>query len=127
RNRFDDVVSPQAKVMIFERRDFTRKDRPARLGGRESFRPNWNNPEATSRFALVDGSVDSVRMSKLYGLIAPGARQADIDAYTPSGSWTMPDRILGDPSDLQNPGMNHDGLENGDGSALGIPGGFSAY
>ena len=127
RNTFDDAATPQAKVMIFERFDFARKDRPARASGRERFHPNFNNPEATTRFALVDGSVDSIRMARLYGRIGVGAPAADVDTFTPSGLWAPPDSFLGDPSSVAGLDLNHDALENGDGSAMGIPGGFNKY
>ncbi len=131
RNRFDDVPSPQGKVLVHERFDFTRKTRPHRAGGREDFFPMFNNPEATIRFGSVDGSTDSVKLAKLYKLIAPGANQSEIDTYTPSGTWAIPDSILGDPNapslSAQGYALGRDGLENGDGSLLGIQGGFNVY
>ncbi len=132
RNRQDDVSSPQAKVLVHERFDFTRKTRPHRAGGREDFFPMFSNPEATIRFASVDGSCDSIKLAKLYKLTNPAtATQSEIDTYTPSGAFQVPDSILGDPSAAtllaQGYALGRDGLENGDGSMLGTPGGFNVY
>ena len=115
RNRTDDIVSPQAKVMVFSRFDFSQSSRPARAGGRENYHPTFNNPEATPRFTTADGSVDSIKMSKLHGLINPAnASQAQIDLIAPAGRWEIPDLILGDP--LQSPNLaggrsGRDGLQ----------------
>jgi prepilin-type N-terminal cleavage/methylation domain-containing protein len=120
RNRLDSVASPQAKVQIFERFDFSRPTRRGTGGGRDSLHPMFNNPESTTRFCLADGSVDSVKMASLYALAAdPRTR----DEFTPSGSWGLPDVWLGDP-DASSPSarryeMAKDGLENGDGTASG--------
>jgi prepilin-type N-terminal cleavage/methylation domain-containing protein len=132
RNRYDDVPSPQAKVLVHERFDFTRKTRPHRAGGREDFFPMFNNPEATIRMCTTDGSCDSIKLAKLYKLTNPStASQGEIDTYTPSGAWQIPDAVLGDPNapSLQAEGysLGRDGLENGDGSMLGIQGGFNVY
>jgi len=131
RNRFDDAPSPQAKVLVFERFDFTRKTRPSRAGGRENFFPMFSNPEATVRFGSADGSTDSIKLAKLYKLTnVATATQSEIDAYTPSGTFAIQDSILGDPNlppAQASYAMGRDGLENGDGSMLGIPGGFNSY
>jgi hypothetical protein len=132
RNRLDDAVYPSAKAMVFERFDFTRKDRAHAAGGREPFHPMFNNPEATTRLAVIDGSVTSVKLATLYRRIDPASSsQADVDTYTPAGSWAIPDSVLGD-SSMPVGGSNHwnlgrDALENGDGSMLGIAGGFSQW
>ena len=126
RNRVDDVVSPASKAIVFERFDFSRKTRPARNGGRERYHPTFNNPEATTRMVLADGSVTAVKMSKLHALAGTSARPEDIATYRPSGDWEVPDSILGNGNIavLTDELLGRDGLENGDGSALGIPGGF---
>lgn len=126
RNRFDDVIDPQAKVMVFERFDFTRSRRPALSGGYESFHPTFNNTIATTRSALVDGSVIHVKMSDIERLAGSGARPSDAAVFRPSGDWDIPDAILGladpsNPSTLGNLSVGRDGLENGDGIGLGIP------
>jgi prepilin-type N-terminal cleavage/methylation domain-containing protein len=132
RNRFDDAVMPQAKVMVFERFDFTKSTRQSRAGGREPFYPMFNNPEATTRFVTVDGSVDSIKVSRLFSLTsATNPNQAERDMYTPAGMWDVPDADLGDPNlgigGAARYALGRDGLENGDGSMLGIPGGFNIY
>lgn len=133
RNRYDMVVSPQAKVMCFERFDFSKTTRRNSAGtGRENFSPMFNNPEAETRFVLVDGSTDSVKMSRIYALINPAtANQAQIDTFTPSGNWAVPDAILGDPNaaspSAQLYAMGRDGLENGDGTMLGATPRFNTY
>lgn len=133
RNRFDHVVMPQSKVMVYERMDFSRKDRRGKLGGRERFPPMFNNPESTTRFVTVDGSVSSVKMADVYARSeGSGARVEDTDVFTPSGRWNVPDSILGDPNrplgDSQyGYGFGRDGLENGGGTLLGITGGVNMY
>ena len=132
RNRFDDVASPQSKVLVYERFDFTKKNRPHRAGGREDFFPMFNNPEATIRFNSADGSNDSIKLSKLYSLTsASNPNTSVINTYTPSGTFAIPDVILGDPNaaslSAQGYALGRDGLENGDGSMLGIAGGFNTY
>ncbi len=125
RNRVDNVVDPQAKVMIFERFDFTRPTRARRAGGRENFSPTFNDPEAATKFALVDGSVDSVPLSKLHAL-ASSANVAEQTIYAPSGNFELPDQILSG-SITSSAQMGQDGLENGDGTQLGIPGGLNKF
>ena len=81
----------------------------------------------------VDGSVDSIKVARLGVLSnAATATQAEIDSYSPAGQWEVPDSILGDPlaTNQARGRIGRDGLENGDGTMLGIPGGFfkfSAY
>jgi hypothetical protein len=111
RNRLEQVVSPQAKVMIFERFDFTA---PTRRGAgaavRERLSPQWNNPDAKPRVALVDGSVDTVKIADLDKL----ANSTDVAVraqFKPSGIWNIPNTILGVPPSGYS--MGNDGLENG--------------
>jgi type II secretory pathway pseudopilin PulG len=127
RNRVDDVASPQAKCMLFERFDFSKKDRPANIGGREAFHPTFNNPVASTHIALVDGGALSTDMWQLHELAGPAASTASQATFAPSGQWDIPDAILnliGAPASV---GCAHDGLENGDGSFLGIPGGVRQF
>ena len=108
RNRFDNVPFPWAKVMLFERFDFGQRTRIAATGGGtvKAF-PNWNNPASTSRFGLVDGSVDSVKIRTLNALANSTTNPADVATFTPSGVWN-PAQTLLDRYDMAN-----DGLENG--------------
>jgi hypothetical protein len=128
RNRFDDIVNPSGKAILFERFDFSRSSRPSRAGGREKFNPTFNNPEASTRLALGDGGVLTWKLADLYAKISPlTSNPTTINMYTPAGDFEIPDMILGDP-DLPGGGpgvaIGKDGLENGDGSMLGIAGGF---
>ncbi len=131
RNRFDDAIFSDGKVMVFERFDFTKTTRARRSGGREKYSPMFNNPEANTRFVTVDGSVSSVPVSKLFKLTAPtNTNQSERDLYTPAGFWDVPDVTLGDPFTLAGAAkydLGRDALENGDGTLLGIPGGLNKY
>lgn len=123
RNRLSDVVGPSAKVMVFERFDFTKTSRPAKTNGNDPYPPMFNDPAATIRVVTADGSTLPVNLSSIYALInSTTSQQAVIDTYTPSGGWNIPDRILGDPNLpllQQSYGLGRDGLENGDGSLSG--------
>jgi prepilin-type N-terminal cleavage/methylation domain-containing protein len=112
RNRYDNVPFPWAKVMLWERFDFTKKSRRLPSGGRIKLSPNWNNPEATPRIALVDGSVDTVKISQLDALAMSGDA-ATARQFTPAGLWNPGQAILNWYS------MDKDGLEGG------TPGNFS--
>jgi len=115
RNRNDDAVYPNAKVLVFERFDFTKKSRirSTTNGSREDGNPQFNNPDADSRFALVDGSVDSVKMSRLYTLSSQTTSMLEM---TPEGLWNPGANIL---TKYQ---MDQDGLQN-----LAPSGPFPAY
>jgi prepilin-type N-terminal cleavage/methylation domain-containing protein len=119
RNRIDDVVSPSAKVTVWERFDFSKTSRAAGPASNPNSRrgsgfPNWNNPDATARFGTADGSIDSVKMSKLYALKADPNTQ---NTFTPSGNWDISAAIL------TTWAMDNDGLQNGDPSSSSGPGG----
>jgi prepilin-type N-terminal cleavage/methylation domain-containing protein len=114
RNRIDNVPLPAAKVMAWERFDYTKKTRRSQAaGGRVNFPPMWNNLEATSRFVTVDGSVDQIQMSRLFARTQPGGSPdfslSDKVSLTPVGTWTganVSDAVLG------NFAMEKDGLVN---------------
>jgi prepilin-type N-terminal cleavage/methylation domain-containing protein len=107
RQRMEQTVSPQAKVMLFERFDYS-QCKPTRTasGGRQALRPQWNNPDAKPRVCLVDGSVDTVKMSELHAL-ANSTNTSVRNAIEPSGLWNVNTAIL------QGYDMDQDGLENG--------------
>lgn len=128
RNRFDDVLSPAAKVMVFERFDFYRTSRPHRGGGRENVNPTFNNPEAQTQVAAVDGSASAFPLARLHALAGPSnANQAQRDIFMPSGDWEPPDAVLGDPAVALSYRMGRDGMENGDGSMSGTPNGLYKF
>ena len=114
RNRADDVTYTQSKVVAFERFDFTKNSRAAGAAPnygslrQKGFFPNWNNPDAEARFALSDGSVDSIRMNKLYtsAFNNPNIAPAMND-LVPSGAWNPSNTLLG------TYGMDQDSLQNG--------------
>ncbi len=106
RHRFDNVPFPWAKAMTWERFDFSRQTRRSPTGSRVKAFPNWNNPEAQPRVGLVDGSVDTVKISVLDGL-ANSSDEATARQFTPSGLWNPGATIL------NYYGMLNDGLEGG--------------
>jgi hypothetical protein len=103
----EQAVSPQAKVMLFERFDYS-QCKPSRTStaGRQAMRPQWNNPDAKPRVCLVDGSVDTVKMAELHAA-ATSVNTTLRNSIEPSGLWNVNDAIL------QNYEMERDGLENG--------------
>jgi hypothetical protein len=117
RNRIDDVLFPQSKVVIWERSDFTRESRTMSdwsgwVGtglGTVKKRPTWNNPGATVYVATADGSVSPVQMGNaLYGRISnDNDNDAEREAFRPTDLWNIP--TFG----LNFYGMGQDGLENG--------------
>ncbi len=131
RNRIDEVSSPEAKVMVFERFDFSSSTRASRSGGKEFFPPTFNNSSAATRVITADGSVVSVKIAQLDARTNPAtASQSQIDTFKPAGMWEPSDQLLGDPLTSIVGSVyftGRDGLENGDGSILGIPGGFFKF
>jgi prepilin-type N-terminal cleavage/methylation domain-containing protein len=109
RQRMEQTVSPQAKVLLFERFDYS-QCKPSRTGtgavGRQPLRPQWNNPDAKPRVCLVDGSVDTVKMADLHAA-AQSTNTALRNSIEPSGLWNVNNAIL------QGYEMDQDNLENG--------------
>ena len=120
RNRVDEVPLPWAKVMVYERFDFAQKTRRLSTGVTVKAFPNWNNPEATARFGLVDGSVDTVKMRSINALANSSTNPADVAAFTPSGLWNVTQALL------TRYDMANDGLENGTGGSGTYPAYFWA-
>jgi prepilin-type N-terminal cleavage/methylation domain-containing protein len=117
RNRIDEVTSPTAKALIFERLDFTKSNRRMTMagGGRQKLAPNFNNPEAEPMIVTGDLSVTKAKMSESYTLAGQPDTQ---DVFTPSGSWDLSTALL------NRWALAEDGLQNGD-AANGGP--FPAY
>lgn len=118
RNRFDEVVFPQAKVMVFERFDFSRRSRSA-PNGRYPFAPQFNHPEATTRFVLTDGSVDSIPVRRLYEW-SNDPNQKMAEELTPCGLFNPPAAMM------MRYGMDKDELEYGQSGTTAWPAYFWA-
>ncbi len=115
RNRIEQTSNPQAKVMLFERFDFSQCQPSRRSGtgaaaGAAKKAPQFNHPDAKPRVGLVDGSVDTVKIKTMEELLNPATNpnatvfQQD---FTPSGLWNVPAAVLNDYD------MANDDLENG--------------
>lgn len=86
RNRFSDASTPSQKAMLFERFDWTKKRRVGPAGQSAETAPQFNNPGAEPQVTWVDGSVDSVKISRLVTLAnAPETA----DTFRPSGVWNL--------------------------------------
>ncbi len=107
RNRYDNVPFPWAKVMVWERFDFSKKSRRHTSGGRVKLFPNWNNPEAAPRVSLVDGSVDTVKINQLDNL-ALSNDPTTSRQFTPSGLWN-PTQAIMTWFDMANDGLEYGG------------------
>jgi len=136
RNRVDDVVSPSAKVVLWERFDYnqTRRvestignDGSATPVGRSDLPPTWNNNTAAPNVSTADGSVLRVKIETLM----PLAYGATATTFQPVGLWTPPGDMLGSPSNKKGVGfgyqMGTDGLENGGGGLGGGVTGLPKY
>lgn len=110
RNRFDNVVSPSAKAMVFERFDFGSKTRQLVNGGREKFFPTFCNISGKPGVAFVDGSVETVDMAKLNQRANDATNQGNQDTFKPSGLWNVGS------AGLAVYDMANDGLEAGAGA-----------
>jgi len=85
KNRVSDVVTPQKKVILFERADFFTRDGAGRIA-------QWNTPRSKPQVAMVDGSGKTVNM-------------ADVMAFTSLEGGPLPsDGLLPQPSGFWNPG-----------------------
>ncbi len=84
-HRFDQVVAPTAKAMIFERFDCTTKSR-VMANGTADFVPQFNDPNAKPRIAFCDSSVAEIRVAKLHALAA-NPDPAINSVFRPSGTW----------------------------------------
>lgn len=93
RNLLSNVITPQGKVMLFERFDYTKKSRTSPSQGTVKYPPNWNNPESTTRYVTADGSAGSVKMKSIYELSA-STNPAEATTFTPSGHWDMNDDLF---------------------------------
>jgi prepilin-type N-terminal cleavage/methylation domain-containing protein len=81
RNKLTDVLTPSAKVLLFENKDFSAKGQPV-----------WNVAAAKPQVACIDGSCKAVSMMDITtGTAAPGASPTTGAHATglryPSGTW----------------------------------------
>jgi prepilin-type N-terminal cleavage/methylation domain-containing protein len=88
RNRFDQVGAASAKVMLFERFDYTRKARKADLP------VQFNFPEGGTLVTACDGSVTEVNMAKLT-LLANSTDQTIKDQFQPTGLFDISSAAFG--------------------------------
>jgi prepilin-type N-terminal cleavage/methylation domain-containing protein len=109
-----DVAYPEAKVLVWERMDFTQRDR-ARLdadgaASAEGTPPAWNNIRSKPAVATQDGSVRRVTIADLYDAAASNPSLA------PAGGASIPDElsILGNES--AEPVFGVDRVGGGDGN-----------
>ena len=119
RNRFDNVMTPEAKVLAFERFDFAQNRRESgNAQGRVEAQPMFCNRGASPQCLFVDGSVGIANIGKI---AAAAGTPAGMNVYTPSGLFNTPTAtfaIFGDSGGVSS--MARDTLENG-----GLMGGFT--
>ncbi len=127
RNRIDDVPFASAKVVTWERFDFSLKRR-ANGTMPQDRPPTWNQIDATARFSTADGSVDTIRIRDLqkrttYGNDANLSLQAKTE-LTPHGLWNNQQEA--GQADLATYAMENDGLQNGENGTVAAPAYFFA-
>lgn len=119
RNKMSSVAYPSQKVLLWERFDWTKRERTAStrnpnimggaviVFGSESLSPQWNNSEAEPSVATADGSVSRVKIDTIFqGIGSDNERTAR--SYTPTDMWNP---VY---SGLQAYQMHEDGFEIGD-------------
>jgi hypothetical protein len=82
RNRFEQCTYPSAKVLLFERFDFTRKSRI--IEGP----PQFNSPEGLTMVASVDGAVSEANMARLT-LLANSSDPTVQAQFQPTGLFNI--------------------------------------
>lgn len=85
------VKTPQAKVVLWERKDFSQPSRKTSAGLQEPFSPAWNNAASRVWVATADGSALQVRMSEIAEKATSQAGR-DID-LTPGALGGLPDSL----------------------------------
>jgi hypothetical protein len=84
RNRISDTLIPASKVMLFEAKDFTNKNKPM-----------WNATGAKPQLALVDGSARTVATADIIiDTALPSERDTPLMLY-PSGRWEPGETEMG--------------------------------
>jgi len=118
RNKLSGVTYPSQKVLIWERFDWSKKERIASfrdpnfggdpfIFGKEQTYPQWNNPDAEPSVATADGSVSRVKISKIFSQMESDNTRTS-RSFTPTDFW--------DPkySALEDYVMHEDNFEIGD-------------
>lgn len=128
RNETADVLYPSAKVILWERFDFTQKKRTQQvfsidgsgsgIGSGANRPPTWNNPGSNTNVATVDGSVTRVKMGQDLFPYLTDSEATRKNTYTPTDLWNVTDSIL------KQYGMDLDGFENG---GAKVPSVYPAY
>lgn len=109
-NKFSEIRSPTAKVMLNERFDTKSDKRP---GAKLS--PQWNNPIAIPNCAFADGSASDVKVGELH-VLAASSDPLVSNVYKPTNpNWNISTGIL----TAYN--MYNDGFENGANGTTAYP------
>lgn len=89
RNKFSDTYSPSGKVLLFERADFTSKDKSGRIA-------QWNHPRAKPQVCFVDGSAKTVSTSNIINDTSTQTIPIPTDGLLPqpAGTWNPGDGEL---------------------------------
>lgn len=89
RTKISDVYSPSGKVHLFERADFTSRDRSGRIA-------MWNHPRARPQVGLVDGSAKTVAMAQVINDTSTQTTPITTDGLLPqpAGTWNPGDGEL---------------------------------
>ncbi len=121
RNRMSQVAYPSQKVLIWERFDWTKKERKATyrnptIGfdnpidlGEEAYSPQWNNYDAEPSVATADGSVSRVKISNIFDKLYSDDPRT-VRAYNPTDEWDCSIDVL------EYYSMHEDGFEIGNSS-----------
>lgn len=91
-NRVDSVVTPAAKVMFWERMDFSQQRRNTNIIGIVDRPPQFNNAGAKPQVAATDGSVKKANMAAITQLAYGTPDQQAV--FRPSGLWTLGTQFL---------------------------------
>jgi len=119
RNYLSQVRYPSQKAIMWERFDWTKKERVASfrspdiaggtpvIFGEEPFPPQWNNFDAQPSVATADGSVSRVEISEIFAAIGDDNPRV-AESLKPTDDWDISYNGLADYS------MHEDGFEIGD-------------
>jgi hypothetical protein len=111
-NTVDSVVSPSAKVLLFERADFTQRKRIT-IQNEDAivrpFPPAWNNPRAFVHVGTVDGSVSKADIGDLTRRAAEALQDDPALTFLPVDLLAVPDQLQRGVINTHS-GANTDGL-----------------